>query len=205
MNMEERIARIISVVFHPVLIPTYIIAVLLHLNVFFALIIPVDAKWKIIALVFITSALFPILVLYGMYRFRLVGDLMMDNRKDRLYPYIATTIFLFMTYYLVWQINLSPVYYYCLLGAAIVSVVTLLINFSWKISAHTVAMGAAAGAFIGLQLELHINLVWQIALSILISGLVGYARLRTGSHSQAQIYTGYLLGFTVLYLIIRYY
>ena len=203
--MEERIARVISVVFHPILIPTYIIAVLLNLNVFFSLIIPVEAKWKIIALVFITSALFPALILYGMYRFRLVADLMMESRQDRLYPYIATSIFLFMTYYLIWQINLSPVYYYCLLGASILSVLTLLINFSWKISAHTVAMGAALGAFIGLQLVLHINLVWQIALTILLSGIVGYARLRAGSHSQAQIYAGYILGFSVMYLVIKYY
>jgi len=203
--MEERIARIISVVFHPLLIPTYIIAVLLHLNVFFALIIPVEAKWKIIALVFITSALFPMLILYGMYRFRLVGDLMMDSKGDRIYPYIATSIFLFMSYYLIWQVNLSPVYYYCLLGASILSVITLLVNFVWKISAHTIAMGAAMGVFIGLQIVLHIDLIWQVAISILLSGIVGYARLRAGNHSQAQIYAGYLLGFSVLYLIIRYY
>ena len=200
-----RIARIISVMFHPLLIPTYIIAVLINLNAFFALLIPDEAKWKIIALVFITSAIFPVIILYGMYRFRLVQDLMMENKEERLYPYIATSIFFFLSYYLIWQINLSPVYYYCLLGASLLAVITLLINIWWKISAHTVSMGAVLGAFIGLQTVLLIDLLWLTAVAILISGIVGFARLRAGQHSQTQIYAGYFLGFLLMYLLILYY
>lgn len=203
--MEERIARIISVIFHPLLIPTYIIAVLINLNAFFALLIPEDAKWKIIALVFITSALFPLIILYGMYRFKLVQNLMMESKEERLYPYIATSIFFFLSYYLIWQVNISPVYYYCLLGASLLAVITLLINIWWKISAHTVSMGAVLGAFIGLQTVLLIDLLWLIAVSILLSGMVGFARLRAGKHSQAQIYAGYILGFIVMYFLILYY
>lgn len=203
--MEKSIARVISVIFHPLLIPTYIIAVLINLNVFFALVIPAEVKWKIIALVFIASAIFPSLILYGMYRFQLVQDLSMESKEERLYPYIATSIFFFLTYFLIWQLKLSPVYYYCLLGASILSVITLLINLKWKVSAHTVSMGAVIGAFAGLHIVLQINLLWLIAISVLASGITGYARLRSGDHSQAQIYTGYLLGFVVMYMLIRYY
>ena len=203
--MEVRIARIISVIFHPLLIPTFIIAVLINLNVFFALIIPEDAKWRIIALVFMTSALFPLIILYGMYRLKLVKTLIMESREDRIYPYIASTIFFFLAYYMIWKINISPVYYYCLLGASILAVFTLIINMFWKISAHMVSMGAVLGAFIGLQSILLIDLLWQISITILLSGFVGFARLRAGSHTQAQIYAGYILGFLVMILLILYY
>jgi len=203
--MEERIARIISIIFHPLLIPTYIIAVLINLNAFFALIIPDDAKWKILLLVFLTSAIFPMITLYGMFRFKLVQNLMMDKKEERLYPYVATSIFFFLTYYLIWQINLSPVYYYCLLGASLLSVLILLINLKWKISAHTVSMGAVLGAFVGLQTILFIDLLWLIVITILLSGIVGFARLRAGNHTQSQIYTGYVLGFTLMYLLFLYY
>ncbi|MEN8224124.1 MAG: hypothetical protein ABFS05_02090 [Bacteroidota bacterium] len=203
--MEVRIAKIISVIFHPILIPTYIIAVLINLNVFFALMIPEDAKIKIITLVLLASAIFPVIVLYGMYRLKLVRDLMMENREERLYPYIATSIFFFLTYYLIWQLRLSPVYYYCLLGASVLSVMTLLINLKWKISAHTVSIGAVLGAFVGLQTVLMIDLLWLIAVTILICGILGFARLRVGKHTQAQIYAGYFLGFAVMYFLIRYY
>lgn len=203
--MEERIARIISITFHPLLIPTYIIAVLINLNAFFALIIPDDAKWKILLLVFLTSAIFPMITLYGMFRFKLVQNLMMDKKEERLYPYVATSIFFFLTYYLIWQIKLSPVYYYCLLGASLLSVLILLINLKWKISAHTVSMGAVLGAFVGLQTILFIDLLWLIVITILLSGIVGFARLRAGNHTQSQIYTGYVLGFTLMYLLFLYY
>ena len=175
------------------------------MDAFFALVIPDNARLKIILLVFMTSALFPAMVLFGMYRFRLVTSLRMDNREERLYPYVATSIFFFLAYYLVWKANLSPVFYYCLLGASILAILTLLINFRWKISAHTVSMGGVIGAFFGLQSVLLIDMLFQLAVSILIAGLVGYARLRAGKHTQAQVYAGYFLGFAVLYLLILYY
>lgn len=203
--MEKRLAKIISFVFHPLFLPTYLIASLIYMNAFFALVIPGDARLKIILLVFMTSALFPMMVLFGMYRFRLVTSMRMDSREERLYPYVATAIFFFLTYYLVWKANLSPVFYYCLLGASILALLTLLINFRWKISAHTVSMGGVIGAFFGLQSVLLIDMLPQISISILIAGLVGYARLKAAKHTQAQVYAGYLIGFVVLYLLILYY
>jgi len=203
--MEERIAKVISFIFHPLLLPTYIIAVLINLNVFFALMIPDEAKWKIIILVLITSAIFPLIIMYGMYRLKLVKSLLIDSREERLYPYIATSIFFFVSCYMIWQINISPVYYYCLLGASILALLTLLINIRWKISAHTVSMGGVLGILIGLQTVLLIDIMWLIAITILISGIVGFARLRAGSHTQAQIYTGYIVGFLGTFLLILYY
>ncbi len=203
--MEERLAKVISVIFHPLLIPTYLIAVLINLNVFFALMIPDEAKWKIIILVLITSAIFPLIILYGMYRLKLVKSLLIDSREERLYPYIATSIFFFVSCYMIWQINISPVYYYCLLGASILAVLTLLINIFWKISAHTVSMGGVLGILIGLQTVLLIDIMLLIVITILISGIVGFARLRAGTHTQAQIYTGYILGFFGTFLLILYY
>lgn len=203
--MEKLVARIISLIFHPLLIPTYLIASLIYMDAFFAFVIPDDARIKIILLVFMTSALFPVMVLFGMYRLRLVTSMRMDSREERLYPYVATSIFFFLTYYLVWKANLSPVFYYCLLGASILAILTLLINFRWKISAHTVSMGGVIGAFVGLQSVLLIDMLFQLSVSILIAGLVGYARLKVGKHTQAQVYAGYFLGFAVLYLLILYY
>lgn len=203
--MEDKIARIISVVFHPLLIPTYLIALLFFQQVFFALIIPIDAKWKIISLVFIVTAVFPIIVLFGMHRFGLVQSIQMDRKEERLYPYIATSIFFFLAYYMIWQINISPVYYYCMLGASILAVITLLINLVWKISAHTVSIGAAIGALTGLHIVLHLDFLLYIVVAIFLAGLVGYARLRAGNHTQLQIYAGYLIGFLGMFGLIMYY
>jgi membrane-associated phospholipid phosphatase len=66
-------------------------------------------------------------------------------------------------------------------------------------------MGAMLGAFIGLQIVLMLDLLWLISIGVFLAGLVGFARLRAGTHSQAQIYLGYALGFIVMFLLIRYY
>jgi len=203
--MEARIARIISIIFHPILIPTYLIAVFIHLDAFFALMIPDEAKWKIIVLVMITSAIFPVTVIYGMFRFRIISSLHMETREERLYPYLVTAIFMSLSTYMIWQINISPVYYYILLGASLLAITTLLINLYWKISAHTVAMGGVLGILIALQAVLMIDLLWLIAISLLIGGLVGFSRLSLGSHKQSQVYVGYLLGFLLTFLLVLYY
>lgn len=202
--MEERIAKAISIIFHPLFIPTYFLAVLMNLNAYFALMIPADAKWKILLLVLLTSAIFPMLILYSMYRFRIIKSLNMESKEERLYPYTASAIFFFLATYLLWQINISPVYYYVMLAASILSVITLLINIFWKISAHTVSMGGVLGILVGLQTVLLFDLLWLIAISIFISGMIGFARLRAGTHTQAQVYTGYLIGFLVAFLLISY-
>ncbi len=177
----------------------------MNLNVFFALMIPDDAKWKIIVLVLITSAIFPLIILYGMYRLNLVKSLTIEGRDERLYPYIATSIFFFLSCYLIWQINISPVYYYSLMGASILALLTLLINIFWKISAHTISIGGVLGILISLQAVLLIDLLWLIAGTILIGGAVGFARLRAGTHTQAQVYSGYIIGFLTTFLLIFYF
>jgi hypothetical protein len=203
--MEQRIAKIISIVFHPLLIPTYIIAVLINLPVYFALIIPFEAKWKIIFLVGITSAIFPVVLLIGMYRLNLLRSLSMDSKDERLYPYIATTVFFFLSYYMISQINIW-VYSYCLLGAGLLSGLSLFINLFWKISAHMVSMGAALGAVVALQvLDSSMRLDWLMSSVVLLSGFVGFARLRVGTHTQSQIYLGYILGFAGMLLLFLFY
>lgn len=129
----------------------------------------------------------------------------MDSREERLYPYAATSIFFFLATYMIWQINISPVYYYVMLAASILAVITLLINIYWKISAHTVSMGGIIGILIALQTVLLIDILWLIAVSLLLAGLVGFARLRAGTHTQAQVYLGYILGYLVSFLLILYF
>jgi hypothetical protein len=202
--MEKYFARTISFIFHPLLVPTYVIALLLYQQAFFAIMIPPDVKWRIVALVFISSAVFPVMVLLGMYRLGLIPGLMMEERATRFYPYLTSTIFFSLSFYLTWQIQLSSVYYYCLLGAAILSLLSLIINLYWKISAHMVSMGAVVGFFVALHLLLHIDFFWLISTGILLAGLVAYARLRAGTHTQAQVYAGFFTGFLLMLLLVLY-
>jgi membrane-associated phospholipid phosphatase len=58
---------------------------------------------------------------------------------------------------------------------------------------------------IGLSYFLETYYFGLIALSLVISGLVGFARLKLGAHTPAQVYAGFGLGmFTILSLFLIY-
>ncbi|MCD4664520.1 MAG: hypothetical protein K8R68_04550 [Bacteroidales bacterium] len=199
--MEEKIAKIISVLFHPLLIPSYTFLILFNLNSYISLIIPYSAKMLMISMVFITTCLFPLLFVFMMKRRGIVKTLQMNTREERVYPFSVTAIFYFLAYHLLKQLQISDVYYIFLLGSALLVIIALLINFYWKISIHMISMGGMLGAFIGISFRLEIELITIIALSVLISGAVGFARLRLSSHEPIQIYTGFLSGVLVMLLI----
>ncbi len=50
--MEKQIARVLSVVFYPLFVPTYAFAILLTMPAYFSALMPASAKWMVIGLVF---------------------------------------------------------------------------------------------------------------------------------------------------------
>lgn len=199
--MEEKIAKIISVVFHPMLIPSYTILILFNINNYISLLIPFSAKLLILGMVFITTFLFPILFIFIMKRKGIVKNLQMETREERIYPFAVTAIFYFLSYYMLKQLHISDIYYLFLLGATFLIIIALLITFYWKISVHMIGIGGMLGALIGISFRINVDFVFLIALTVLCSGIVGFARLKLNAHKPLQIYTGFLSGVIIMLLV----
>ena len=200
--MEKRFAKICSAIFHPLLIPTYSYIILLNLKTYFSLIIPEPAKWKIVIMIFIITFLIPLFFTFILFKWGMVKSFYMENREERTFPFIIATIFFFLAYYLLKNLQIAPVYYYFMTGATFLLIITILINLFWKISSHMIGIGAVLGAVSGLSFLLMIDLKLLIISIILISGLLAYSRLKLNAHSPAQVYTGFILGVTVMYGLI---
>ncbi|MBU2651017.1 MAG: hypothetical protein KKA81_08780 [Bacteroidetes bacterium] len=196
--MESKAAKVISIVFQPLLIPTYGFIVLLNLNVFFALVLPPVSKWLIIGMIFTTTFVFPLIFLLILYYRGVIKTLHMESREERILPFILTIVFYYLTYYLLKNMQISPIFYYFLIGTSLTAVIALLVNFFWKISIHMVGIGGVLGAFLGLSLVLMIDIPLVLIIITLISGLVGFARLQLHAHTPAQVYAGFLAGFTIM-------
>lgn len=69
------------------------------------------------------------------------------------------------------------------------------INFFWKISVHSIGVGGINGLLIGISRIMEAEITPLLFLSVLIAGLVGFARLKLNAHNYSQVYTGFLLGF----------
>ncbi len=196
--MEQKIAKVISVALHPLLIPTYTFVILFNLNYYFSIIIPYQVKYLIVGIIFITTFLIPASFVLIMLRRKMIGSLKMESRDERLSPLVVSAIFIFLSWYMVSQLNISRMYPLFLLGSGITIIATILINFKEKISLHMVGIGGMLGVFIGISLRFNVDMIYIIIMIVLLSGLVGYARLTLNAHTQSEVYKGFFTGLLIM-------
>jgi membrane-associated phospholipid phosphatase len=201
--MERRIAQVISVVFYPLFIPTYAFVILLNMPAYFSALLPAEAKWMVIGMVFMLTCVLPTLFILVMYKSGIIATKYLSKQEDRTLPYIVSTIFFYLTFYILKKLQISPVYYYFIIGATLLNILVMGINFFWKISSHTASIGGLAGMVLGLSYFLGTFYFALIALTLIMAGITGFARLKLQAHTPAQVYTGFLLGFfTILSLFL---
>ncbi len=187
---------LISVLFHPLLMCTYGCLLLFFAipNSMFDYLTTTDTKWRITFVVFIFSALFPLVNIVLLYRLKRIPTLTLSNQKDRTFPYIITALFYFGLFYLMFDVNIWPVIKISILSSGIAILLTALINLRNKISAHMVGVGGLLGALISISALTHFDMTVFYVLIILLAGLVGFARLQLNEHRPSQVYAGFFLG-----------
>jgi len=199
--MSGKISGAISYLFHPLLMPFYGFILLFSTNSIL-LNVPFNAQLMLAMMVLISTAILPLLIIFFVKRKGLIATWQMNNKEERILPYIIIAVSYYLTYQMLAKLQLPVYYYYYILGAALLVVLSLLINFFWKISAHLVGIGGLTGTFIAIQINFGAGLHFWVASLIIVSGLVAYARFKSGGHNYAQIYTGYLLGVLIMSVLL---
>jgi len=195
--MELRIAHILSFLLHPLLIPTYAALLILNLPLFLSSTLSLEAKTWLVILVFVFTCILPTVIILVMYRFRLIDSPELDKSNQRTIPLIFTSLSYMGLLYILRGSGLPDYFLYLIYGALFTLLVGLLINLAFKISQHTLAWGALSGLFIGLAIHQELNMTIIICVTILISGLAGYSRLKLNAHTPPQVYLGFITGVTV--------
>jgi len=203
--VETRIAKFISIIFHPLLMPTYGFALLFFTQNYISTFIPFKARLVIICITFIFTFILPTINALILLKMKRINSLEMETGRERTIPYLSTFLYYIALFYLFYSAKFSPVFIILILGAALSVLATFLINFIWKISAHAVGIGGIIGAIAGISFRLSIDLQWAFLLTILLSGIIGFARLKLLAHTPAQVYAGYLTGFLVQFLLMLFY
>jgi membrane-associated phospholipid phosphatase len=192
-------ARIISTVLHPLLMPTYVFGFIFLFLPELAMPIRPGMFGTLFVLVVITTLILPCVCVFVLYKAKVVSTATIEHRTDRFIPQILTSIIYIGTWWLFYS-KLSPVpSMYMVMGsmAACVLCVTV-VNFFWKISAHSTSAGGVTAflvfAFYSFQKT---EYVLYIILALLFSGLLMSSRLKLQVHTLAQVSAGFLLGFTL--------
>lgn len=195
------LAQIISAILQPLLMPSL---------VFYMIFFHIDnstnlteaGQWTVMSLVFLTTCLIPVSVIL-MFRFtKVIKDLQMTTRRERYLPFVFISVFyLLVTWLFHRQLPMNQLLSATLIAMTAVVVLTNLITFFWKISAHS----AGAAGVVGFSLIYSSKfaagqqLLLPMILAVLMLGLVMWARLYLNAHKPKEIVGGSMLGFLICY------
>ncbi len=182
------IAKIISVVFQPLFVPVYTLILLLTSSTFF---FPPVYKLLLTLAFFSSTCFFPFLFCVSIFSLKSLVKL---GRKERNSIYAVTFITYVFCFYILWKMYL-PFALLVMFGGCVFAVFLLLvINFFWKISAHATVMGCCCGYIFLFALYASQNPIILFCISILLAGVVGWARLYLKAHTAGQVFAGYAVG-----------
>ncbi len=196
--MEQKIASFISWILHPMLMPTYALLLIFTQDAFFVLLLPERVKLILTGLVVSNTLLVPLIFIWMMKKRGIISSYQMPERGERSFPFAVTGLFYFATWYMMNSLGLPQLYYLFVIGGAALIIISLIINLFWKISIHAIGIGGLTGGFTGLNYLMAVDSVLLILVLVLLSGLVGYARLKLNTHNQAQVYVGFAVGVAVM-------
>ena len=191
-----KLTKFISILLHPMFMP--ILALHLTLLVLPSLAFTLSQNLLLIygILIFSTMVL-PLISIFWLMQKGKVSSLEMSNHKERSLPLFKTVIWMSFGYYLLQNLLFyTPILKAELLGAILIILLAAIISKFWKISLHLLGIGGVVGVFIALQI-IHGDFLYLLLLFILLSGLLGVARIKQKAHNYAQVYAGFLVGLSV--------
>ncbi len=196
------LAKTVSVIFHPLLMPVYGLIIIFSVPVLGYL--PFEVKRLIFLIVLINNVLLP-LSLFPFLRYRnLISSWSVNSRTERMIPLIFTTLLYAATSYIINKFPIPGFLKSYVMAIFFLSLVVTLIYF-WKlISLHSVAAGALISLVLTLSFKLYSPLIWYLLGIVVISGILLSARLKLSYRTPGQVWSGFLTGFVVLGLFIWY-
>lgn len=195
-QIPDIIANILSVVFYPLFVPTYGMALFCYS--YHTVIQPLPVIWSAVAIggtLFLTAVI-PITAIWIRMRRGAMTDMQITNPSERTIPYLYSIMgFCFWCYLLIRILQVPPYLGFVGVGATIAIGLVTVINRFWKISAHLTGLGGLFGGLITYCIGIGaIPTLGTMVLWLSVVLLVMYARLRLNAHTPAQVGAGWLLG-----------
>lgn len=191
----NKLATLLSTVFHPLLMPTYGIAIALYTS--YMRIFGDRLLGIVIVGVLLTTCILPSLGIYILYKLGHISDFRLHERTERTIPYLINFACYVACYLYLYRFGIPSWIIAFIAGAIVALIISLFINRYWKISAHMVAAGSMVTlvflmSFYSLMLTPYI-LPLQIA-SVLLAGAIGSSRILLKRHTLGQVGAGFALG-----------
>ncbi|MDB5226849.1 MAG: hypothetical protein JWN78_1042 [Bacteroidota bacterium] len=185
------ISTILSYIFHPLLIATWMVLFLLYTNPysFAGMSHPV-----VIAIVWVNTFMFPAIAILLMRKLGLVSDIEIPDNKQRIIPLVASIIFYVWAYLAIRKTNYPYIMGVFMMGTLVSLFLSFVINVFYKLSLHMVGMSGALIAIMFLLLFSQTDLSYFFLAMLVLTGAVATARIYLNAHTLQEVYTGFLVG-----------
>ena len=191
-------ARLLSVIFHPLFIPTYFFSFLAWALPTSLEPITPDLQGKFLLFIFLVTCLLPLLNVGIFKSFGSIRSFAMHDRKERLMPFVfISVIYVAVTYmfHVNARMNLNDNFLKFLVIIDMLVVVATIATFFFKVSVHTVTIWGLIGILVPLLKITEVNTIFYPSVGvILLAGFIMAARLHTGAHNPREVMWGAVLG-----------
>jgi membrane-associated phospholipid phosphatase len=199
------LARFISILFHPLLLATYLFGLL-------AFVFPValdplkeEGQMNFIFLIFCVTFLFPALNVGIFKTFGSVRTFSMVDRHERIIPFSFITILYIVVTYLFYsrtRIGVEDNLLKFLIIIDALALVGTVATYFYKVSIHSLAICGLIGILLPLNKISEQNaLFYPTIITIVLAGVVMSARLQLNVHTPREVMIGGVLGFTTSFIL----
>jgi hypothetical protein len=193
-NLTYSIAKVVSIVFHPLLMPVYGLTIIFSAPTLFGY-LPFDVKKLLLLILLVNNVFLPMALMPFFYHRNIISTWAINDRKERFIPLIITTVLYGATSYIIFRFPVPLFLKAFIFTTFFLSVIVTVINFWWKISLHAVGVGALLAIVVILSVKMNAPLEWYLVSAIIVSGLVLSSRLKLNYHNPLQVWMGFLTGF----------
>jgi hypothetical protein len=191
-----QLSKFISIVLHPIFMPLLVLYLTLETLPSVAFAISQYLNY-IYGIVICCTIILPLLSIFFLMRKGRVGSLEISNHKERSLPLFITALWMSLGFFMLNNILFyAPILKAEIIGAILIILFAAIISKFWKISLHLLGIGGVVGVFIALQLITG-GVLYLLIIFILLSGILGVARIKQKAHNHTQVYVGFLLGMSV--------
>lgn len=200
-DVLDSYAKVISVLFHPLFMPVYGLAIILFANTPFGF-LPFNVKKLLFLITVVNNVFLPLSLLPFLMQMNFISSWSLAEREERAVPMILTTILYAATSYIVYRFPVPHFLKAFIFATFLLSLIVTLVNFRWKISLHATGSGALIGIILYLAFRLDSPVSWYLIFSIIAGSMVMAARLRLNMHNPSQVWWGVFTGLAGMVLLL---
>lgn len=196
--MTNTLARIISVLFHPSLMATYLFTLLAWALPSALAPLQAGSHFTFIVLIFIVTFLLPMLNI-GIFKvFGTIRSFAMHDRRERIIPFVFICIIYVAVTYLFYsrtKFSLNDNFLKLMMLIDLLVIVGTVSTFFFKVSIHSLGIWGLIGITLLLTKIAEVNRLFYITIGlILMAGLVMSSRLSLDAHTPREVMLGAALG-----------